>query len=115
MKSIRRWVPGLLALAAIVVGAWWFMQQTASYRALDAMLRSHPAVAAEVGQVTAIKLPLFGYGLDWTDAKVDPRFDVRVVGSTGQIQAHADFRQGVITDAWMRTPDGGTVPLAVRD
>ena len=36
---LRKWISGVLALCALLVGAWWFFQQTASYRQVDALVR----------------------------------------------------------------------------
>ena len=110
---LRKWISGVLALCALLVGAWWFFQQTASYRQVDALVRSHPAVASEVGKVTGIQLPFFGWGIDWTDTHLDPRYDVRVSGTEGSASVHVEFRGDAVSDAWMTTEGGDTVPLMV--
>lgn len=114
MKWLGKWLSGAVVLAIAIVGAWWFVQQTASWQALDAMIRGHPAVGEEVGKVESVKLPLFGWSLDWANAKVNPEFDVRVAGTQGEARVHAVFRDGAATDAWMVAADGTQVPLLVK-
>ena len=110
---IRRWVYAIATLGAFVIAAWWFVQQTTSYATLETLIQRHPVVAGEVGNVSSIRLPLFGYGLDVTDGRVDPDFGVRVTGSKGEASVHADFVDCAITDAHLITRDGHTIPLVV--
>jgi hypothetical protein len=110
---IRRWVYAIAVLGAFVVAAWWFVQQTSSYNALASLIRRHPVVAGQVGKVSSIRLPLFGYGLDVTDGRIDPDFGVRVSGSKGEASVRAAFVDGAISDAYLVTPDGHTIPLVV--
>ena len=111
---LKKWITGAIALCALAALAWWFMQQTSSYQTLEATIRSHPAVSAQLGRVTQVKLPFFGYGFDWTDAKVNPKFSVHVIGARGEATVHAEFQSGRITNAWMATT-GGTMPLVQPD
>ena len=111
---IRRWVYAIVLLGAFATAAWWFAQQTSSYRMLDTLIRRHPVVSVEVGKVSSIKLPFFGYGLDVTDGRVDPNFGVLVTGSKGEARVHADFVDGAITDAYLITADGHTIPLVIQ-
>ena len=110
---LRRWISGALVFCVAVVGAWWFAQQTDSWRAVDALVRRHAAVRDEVGKVQAVRLPLFGWSIDWTDARIDPEYDVRVSGTEGVARVHVQFHGDAIADAWMITESGGTVPLLV--
>ena len=113
LSWIRKWVYAIAVLGGFAVAAWWFVQQTSSYSTLDAMLRKHPVVSGEVGKVSSIRLPFFGYGLDVTDGRVDPDFNVKVTGSKGEASAHAAFVDGAITDAYLITPEGHTIPLVI--
>lgn len=110
---IRRWVYAIAVLGAFAVAAWWFAQQTTSYRRLEALIQHHPVVAGEVGKVSSIRLPFFGYGLDVTDGRVDPNFGVRVTGNKGEAAVQADFVNGAIADAYLVTADGHTIPLVI--
>ena len=78
---IRTWLSGLLFLAAVATGAWLFAQQTPSYRQMADLVRTHPAVAEQIGSVTDIKLPFFGWGIDWTDSQLVPA-DTAAAGRT---------------------------------
>ena len=110
---IRRWLSALALLGLLVVAAWWAMQQTTSYAQLETLIQRHPVVADEVGKVSSIRLPFFGYGLDVTDGRVDLNFSVHVTGSKGKAGIHADFVDGAITDAHLLTEEGHTIPLVV--
>ena len=99
LSWIRNWLYALAVLGGFIVAAWWFVQQTSSYSRLDAMLRKHPVVAGEVGDIASIRLPFFGYGVDVVDGRLDPNFNVLVTGSKGEASVHADFVDGAITDA----------------
>lgn len=110
---IRRWVYALALLGGFAVAAWWFAQQTTSYTTLESLIQRHPVVAQQVGKVSSIRLPFFGYGLDVTDGRVDPNFGVRVTGSKGEASVRADFVDGAISDAYLITPDGHTIPLVI--
>lgn len=101
-------------LGAFVVAARWFVQQTSSYARLETLVRRHPVVADEVGKVSSIRLPFFGYGLDVTDGRIDLDFSVHVSGSKGNAGVHADFVGGAITDAYLLTAEGQTIPLVVQ-
>ena len=103
----------LALLGLLIVGAWWAMRQTASYARLEAMIRQHPVVADEVGEVSSIRLPLFGYGVDVTDGRMDPDFRVLVAGRKGEASVRADFVDGAIVDATLTTAEGHTIPLVV--
>ena len=111
---IRKWLPGVIALVVLYYGGMWFVQQTPSYQALEEMLHKHPVVRDEIGQVISIKLPLSGVGVDWTDAQLNPNYDVQVLGSEGEAVVHAEFRAGKMTEAWMNPASGVSVPLIVR-
>ena len=111
---IRRWVYAIAVLGAFVTAAWWFVQQTSSYARLETLIQRHAVVAAEVGKVSSIQLPFFGYGLDVTDGRVDPNFSVHVTGSKGEASVHADFVDGAITDAYLLTAEGHTLPLVIQ-
>ena len=111
---IRRWVYAIALLVAFAIAAWWFVQQTSSYARLEALIRQHPVVASEVGKVSSIDLPLFGYGLDVADGRVDLDFSVRVSGSKGTGGVHADFADGSITDAYLLTDEGQAIPLLIQ-
>lgn len=111
---IRRWVYAIALLGAFVTAAWWFVQQTSSYTRLETLIKRHPVVADEVGKVASIQLPFFGYGLDVTDGRVDLDFSVRVTGSKGRAGVHADFVDGAITDAYLLTAEGQTIPLVIQ-
>ena len=69
----------------------------------------------EVGAVSSIRLPFFGYGLDVTDGRIDLDFRVHVTGSKGKAGVHADFVDGAITDAYLLTAEGQTIPLVIPD
>lgn len=114
LSWIRNWLYAIAALGGFAVGAWWFVQQTSSYSTLDRMVRTHPVVSTEVGEVSSIQLPFFGYGLAVGDGRLDPNFNVRVIGSKGQASVHADFVDGAITDAHLVTAEGYTIPLLLR-
>ena len=111
---IRRWVYAIALLGAFAIAAWWFVQQTSSYARLDALIQRHPVVADEVGKVSSIELPFFGYGLDVADGRLDPNFNVHVTGSKGKAAVHADFVDGAITDAYLLTAEGHTIPLVLQ-
>lgn len=113
LSWIRTWLYALAVLGALVVAAWWFVQQTSSYAALDTLLRKHPVVSGEVGKVSSIRLPLFGYGVSLGEGQLDPRFNVRVTGSKGEATVRADFADGALTDAYLITAKGSTIPLVV--
>lgn len=110
---IRRWVYAFVLLGGFILAAWWFVQQTSSYARLEALVRKHPVVTGEVGEVASIRLPLFGYGLDVTDGRVDPDFNIRVSGDKGDATVRATFVDGAITDAHLVTAEGHTIPLVV--
>jgi hypothetical protein len=114
LNWIRRWLYVVATLGAFAIASWWFVQQTTSYRRLDTLLRHHPVVAGQVGEVSSIRLPFFGYGVDVTDARVDPNFNVRVTGSKGEAWVHAEFVDGAISDASLNTADGSTIPLVIQ-
>lgn len=111
---IRRWLYAIALLGAFVFAAWWFVQQTSSYARLEALIQRHPVVAEEVGKVSSIQLPFFGYGMDVTAGRVDLDFSVRVSGSKGKGGVHADFVDGAITDAYLLTAEGQTIPLVIQ-
>lgn len=111
---IRRWLYAVALLGAFAVAAWWFVQQTSSYARLETLIRRHPVVADEVGKVSSIHLPFFGYGMDVTAGRVDLNFSVRVAGSTGEAGVHADFVEGAITDAYLLSADGQTIPMVIQ-
>ncbi|MEF9976954.1 MAG: hypothetical protein RR969_11370 [Thermomonas sp.] len=113
MTWIRRWLSALAVLGLLVVGAWWAMQQTSSYARLETLIQRHPVVADEVGEVSSIRMPFFGYGVDVTDGRMDPNFRVRIIGSKGEGLVRADFVDGTITDAILITPTGNTIPLVI--
>ena len=110
---IRRWVYTIATLGAFVLAAWWFVQQTSSYARLETLILRHAVVAGEVGRVSSVQLPIFGYGVDVTDGRVDLDFSVRVSGSKGKAGVHADFVDGAITDAYLLTAEGQTIPLVI--
>ena len=110
---IRRWLYALALLGAFATGAWWFVQQTSSYARLDTVIQRHAVVAVAVGEVSSIQLPFFGYGLDVTDGRVDLDFSVHVTGSKGKAGVHADFVDGAISDAYLLTAEGQTIPLVI--
>ncbi|HSD17256.1 MAG TPA: hypothetical protein VLC71_08380 [Thermomonas sp.] len=111
---IRRWISALALLCLLIVGAWWAMQQTTSYARLEALIRQHPVVADEVGKVSSIRLPWFGYGLDVTDGRMDPNFRVQVIGSKGEATVRAEFIDGTIADAYLLTAGGHAIPLVLQ-
>lgn len=111
---IRRWVYAIALLGAFATAAWWFVQQTSSYARLEALVRQHPVVVDEVGKVSSIRLPFFGYGLDVTDGRIDLDFSVHVSGTKGTAGIHADFVGGAISDAYLVTAGGQTIPLVVQ-
>ena len=111
---IRRWLYAIALLGAFATAAWWFVQQTTSYTRLETLIRRHPVVAAEVGNVSAIRLPYFGYGLDVTDGRVDLDFSVHVTGSRGKAGVHADVVDGAISDGYLLTDEGQTIPLVIQ-
>ena len=113
LSWIRNWLYALAVLGGFIVAAWWFVQQTSSYAALDTLLRKHPVVSGEVGKVSWIRLPLFGYGLARGDGQLDPNFNVRVTGSRGEATVRAEFVDGTLTDAYLITAKGSTIPLVV--
>ena len=110
---IRRWLSALALLGLLVVAAWWAMQQTTSYAQLETLIQRHPVVADEVGTVSSIRLPFFGYGVAVMDGRMDPNFRVRVLGSKGEGEVRADFVDGAMTDAILITPAGNTIPLVI--
>ena len=110
---IRRWVYAIALLGAFATTAWWFVQQTSSYSRLETLIQRHSVVADEVGKVSSIRLPFFGYGLDVTDGRVDLNFSVHVTGSKGKAGVHAAFVDGAITDAYLLTAEGQTIPLVI--
>lgn len=110
---IRRWAYAAALLGASVVVAWWFARQTASFATLDSLVRRHPVVAGQVGEVASVSLPLFGYGVVVTDGRLDPHFRVHVVGAGGEAVVQADFVDGRIADASLMTSTGHTIPLVV--
>lgn len=114
LSWIRTWLSGLLFLAAIATGAWLFAQQTPSYRQMADLVRTHPAVAEQIGSVTDIKLPFFGWGIDWTDGQLNPSYNVTAIGSKGQAAIRSEFRDGKMHNAWMTTSSGIPVPLLVQ-
>ena len=93
LSWIRTWLSGLLFLAAIATGAWLFAQQTPSYRQMADLVRTHPAVAEQIGSVTDIKLPFFGWGIDWTDGQLNPSYNATAIGSKGQAAARVWARR----------------------
>lgn len=113
LSWIRTWLYALAVLGALIVAAWWFVQQTSSYATLDTLLRKHPVVSGEVGKVSSIRLPFFGYGVDVGDGRLDLNFNVRVTGSKGEATVHADFVDGATTDAYLITAEGSTIPLVI--
>lgn len=110
---IRRWLYVIAVLGAFAIAAWWFVQQTSSYARLERLIQRHPVVADEVGKVASIRLPFFGYGLDVADGRVDLDFSAVVTGSKGKAGVHAAFVADAITDAYLITDDGHTIPLVV--
>lgn len=115
LSWIRRWLYALALLGAFATAAWWFVQQTSSYARLETLIQRHPVVADDVGAVSSIRLPFFGYGLDVTDGRIDLDFRVHVTGSKGTAGVHADFVDGAITDAYLLTAEGQTIPLVIPD
>ena len=113
LSWIRRWLYALALLGAFATAAWWFVQQTSSYARLETLIQRHPVVADDVGAVSSIRLPFFGYGLDVTEGRIDLDFRVHVTGSKGKAGVHADFVDGAITDAHLLTDEGHTIPLVV--
>jgi len=110
---IRASLYAIALLGASVAAAWSFVQQTTSYGRLDALIRRHPVVADEVGTVSSIRLPFFGYGLDVTDGRVDLDFSVHVTGSKGRAGVHADFVDGAVRNAYLLSDEGQTIPLVI--
>ena len=113
LSWIRKWLYALALLGGLIIAAWWAMQQTSSYARLQALIHRHPVVADEVGKVSSIRLPFFGYGVDVTDGRMDPNFRVRGVGSKGEGVVRADFVDGAIADAILITPGGHAIPLVI--
>ena len=113
LSWIRNWLYALAVLGGFIVAAWWFVQQTSSYTRLDTLIHKHPVVIGEIGKVASIKLPLFGYGLDVNDGRIDPDFNVHVTGSKGEATVRAAFVDGAIADAHLITAEGHTIPLVV--
>jgi hypothetical protein len=113
MSWIRRWAWAIALLAAFATAAWWFVQQTSSYARLASLIQRHPVVADEVGKVSSIQLPFFGYGVEVGDGRLDLNFSVRVRGDKGHAAVHAEFADGAITDAYLLTADGSTIPLVL--
>ena len=111
---IRRWVYAIALLGAFATGAWWFVQQTSSYARLETLIQRHAVVADAVGEVSSIRLPFFGYGLDVTDGRVDLDFSVHVTGSKGKAGVHADFVDGAVSDTYLLTAQGQTIPLVIQ-